>query len=426
MEHSDLDLDDVQGNIIGGFNKDFQTAITCQVIDTALCRSWVSDQSSKVASATETLAFKNLHKLLTRRRTGKAVPIESTWMNIAFSAEACSLLGLPCLMDGANAKELFGDDKGYVHILLGSDARDRLEAAVQEVIKNLRGLIPVCVDTGSVRPGVNSGFEHFGYNDRIAASSLDMSSGVDTGGPIKYRYNSRISDVIIGNASDLIEVSQAKTEPSQDPSAPFINGSMLVYWKLSQNPIAFDQFIEESVDILNCTSGYTDWNFRTVAGLVMGRYFDGRLTSDRRVSTPGGCPFGAHISKATAATRHTPTSEPADGWAILRRGIPYGTDEAMDRGLLFMSYQASIRRQFEQRIMFAMGNSDFPTKQTGVDPFIGPMLTKKGASEAAISVVVSRPEGGDCVVVLPIRKPFVTSEHGGYYYVPGIRELGGG
>src|SRR5262245_36146795 len=68
---------------------------------------------------------------------------------------------------------------------------------------------------------------------------------------------------------------------------------------------------------------------------------------------------------------------------ILRRGIPYRSakdpahlleDDNVDRGLLFMSYQASIEQQFESLMKTWANRDDAPhhtEPRAGHDPLIG-------------------------------------------------------
>ncbi len=90
-------------------------------------------------------------------------------------------------------------------------------------------------------------------------------------------------------------------------------------------------------------------------------------------------PLAAHIRKMN------PRVGDADTHRLLRRGIAYGESydlEAQvgsagsreaDRGLLFVSYQASIRNQFEFVQQSWANNSAFPTHASpaGHDPIIG-------------------------------------------------------
>jgi deferrochelatase/peroxidase EfeB len=108
------------------------------------------------------------------------------------------------------------------------------------------------------------------------------------------------------------------------------------------------------------------------------------------------CPFHAHIRKTNPRSGlkdagNTPEErmKAAKARIMARRGITYGTrtDEPNDGhiynkpekevGLLFMSYQASIEKQFEFIQQRWANRSDFPSDQPegpgtiGIDPIIG-------------------------------------------------------
>src|SRR5205823_1588687 len=109
---------------------------------------------------------------------------------------------------------------------------------------------------------------------------------------------------------------------------------------------------------------------------------------------------------------------------LLRRGIPYGrplapeqlTEDGQDRGLLFLSYQASIAQQFEYVQRQWLSNDDFPAHGVGPDTLLG------------------GPPGG-CPVSLPrqgrpgqsveLRLPsFVTPTTRGYFFAPSLEAIG--
>ena len=48
-----LDLHQIQGNILGGFNKDFQSFLFLRFTDEAMARKWVGSVAGEVATAYE-------------------------------------------------------------------------------------------------------------------------------------------------------------------------------------------------------------------------------------------------------------------------------------------------------------------------------------------------------------------------------------
>ena len=63
-----LNLGNIQGNILGGFNKDFQTFLFLHFSDTAKGRAWLGHMAPEIATSEEVLAFNTLFKQANRRR----------------------------------------------------------------------------------------------------------------------------------------------------------------------------------------------------------------------------------------------------------------------------------------------------------------------------------------------------------------------
>jgi Dyp-type peroxidase family len=139
------------------------------------------------------------------------------------------------------------------------------------------------------------------------------------------------------------------------------NGTFLVYRKLWQNVAAFDAFLARHAEIPD------------LAERLVGRRRDGRpLIESSEPFTyerdPQGerCPVGAH------ARRMNPRTRAAGIRRIMIRGIPYGSAGEVDRGLIFLAINASIRRQFEflQR-QWANDGNRFGLWSGERDPLIG-------------------------------------------------------
>src|SRR5215212_8911597 len=63
-----LETDEIQGNVIGGFNKPFQSVICLKIDDPRIFRWRLCELASRIASATEVLAFNRLYKAIQQRR----------------------------------------------------------------------------------------------------------------------------------------------------------------------------------------------------------------------------------------------------------------------------------------------------------------------------------------------------------------------
>ncbi len=157
-------------------------------------------------------------------------------------------------------------------------------------------------------------------------------------------------------------------------------GSYMVYRKLEQNVKLFNEKKAALARELKLPEDY-------IEARMLGRYKDGRPLVDKYTTRlaymrktidystdPEGlqCPFHAHARKMTPSKKEKYYNR------IIRRGLTY--DNRKDKsdaqpesgvGLLFLCYQSSIKDQFEVLQSKWANDSDYPSKQTGVDPFIG-------------------------------------------------------
>jgi Dyp-type peroxidase family len=298
---------------------------------------------------------------------------------------------------------LADDDEGYV----AREARrliDALEAAQCVVTRVERG--------SALRNDADEGIEHFGYVDGRSQPlflTTDFSGLVDGavgpatreagGGPVD-RWNPFAPLALVLTPDVLAQ-------------SPDCLGSYFVFRKLEQNVRDFTIEEQRLADAL----GLADEERERAGAMAVGRFRDGtplalhqtdglvppkennfRYDLDDRDGLK--CPFHAHIRKTNPrgdikahllppdASAELQAAADADERArrIARRGITYGTRhrhpnafQALDDlpargvGLLFMCFQASIRRQFAfmQR---GWANSNGFVRQdppTGLDPIIG-------------------------------------------------------
>src|SRR5688572_12900711 len=81
----ELDVDDIQGNALVGFNKDFQAFLFFRITDVAMARRWLRDLTPRVATAADTLAFRRLFRAMRARAGSEPQGMVATWINIAFA-----------------------------------------------------------------------------------------------------------------------------------------------------------------------------------------------------------------------------------------------------------------------------------------------------------------------------------------------------
>lgn len=80
-----LALDNIQGNILGGFNKDHQRFLFFRLGRAASARQWLADLVDEVATGAEVASFNRLFKKARARRGDEAQAPTSQWLNVAFT-----------------------------------------------------------------------------------------------------------------------------------------------------------------------------------------------------------------------------------------------------------------------------------------------------------------------------------------------------
>src|SRR5207245_4380680 len=90
-----LRVDQIQGNILAGFNKDNQTLIFLRIEDPKQFKKWLQTVVPFVATTEEVLLFNHLFKAIRSRRGVETRTVTSTWLNVAFSFSGLKKLDRP-------------------------------------------------------------------------------------------------------------------------------------------------------------------------------------------------------------------------------------------------------------------------------------------------------------------------------------------
>ncbi|MEP7339821.1 MAG: hypothetical protein ABI977_18930, partial [Acidobacteriota bacterium] len=226
----------IQGNIIGGFNKDHQTMLFLTINDMEKFRSWLRRFVPFIATAAEVWQFNKLFKAIRRRRMVETRAVQATWINIAFSFNALRKLtadsdalhsrapafndydgagpdafsaiafsdqafkeGLPARatsvlndppdesdLEGSPKNWLFGGPGNEPHIVIvvASDSADELHDEVGRIEQSIysgravtgerapSGLQIVYKQQGATLPPPLAGHEHFGFLDGVSQPGL--------------------------------------------------------------------------------------------------------------------------------------------------------------------------------------------------------------------------------------------------------------
>ncbi|QEL13650.1 Dyp-type peroxidase [Limnoglobus roseus] len=320
-------LGDIQGNVIGGFNKDHQTFLFLNFTDTVKARAWVGGIATEVASAAEVAQFDTLFKRVNLRRGGELGVVKATWMNLGFSFKGLEALGVTAADLGrfpdafragmAARKAIIGDvgandpanwvgplGKPDVHAILivAADSQEDLGEHVLRYLHNIGvngGVRLLYLQDGAVRED-EPGHEHFGFRDGVSqpairvldehrpgmvapSEPIQANPGQDRlhGGEFVLGYPTQIpQDKSCPNETLAPNPDPGPISPKRggDEDAPdwAVNGSYLVFRRLAQNVGGF----RDHVAALAAAQGLSS---EVMGAKLVGRYKSGaplELTRD--------------------------------------------------------------------------------------------------------------------------------------------------
>ncbi len=221
--------------------------------------------------------------------------------------------------------------------------------------------------------------EHFGYADGFAQPALaggDDAGDRRVGGGVPEAKGAwralAPGEFILGYEDEDTRVDPERGLPSA-PADPFgRSGTYMVWRKLYQDVALFRHVLREAAEL------YGGGDHEKLAAKVVGRWPNGTplvLSPDAPIAglrrqgrasanafryaddDPDGrrCPLGAHIRRTNPRDALGFDGLLSFRHRIIRRGMPYGRplpaeateDDHVDRGLVFVCFNASISRQFE-------------------------------------------------------------------------------
>jgi len=299
IEEPELQVDQIQGNILAGFNKDNQTLIFLDIHDPKKFKLWLRAITPFVATTEEVLQFNRLFKLIRSRRKVESRAVLSTWLNVAFSFKGLKALdkeadkfrdkafkeGLakrsrslndPVQGLGSQKRWLIGgeDNEADVLLILASDSVEEMAFAIRRVESWIyegaalngelapSGAAVIFKQKGATLPSPLTGHEHFGFLDGVSQPGIRGTAGT-TQELITPRQNpadpnqgkpgqDRLwpGEFVFGypgqDPKDADKKGKVKTEgPSWSK-----NGSFLVFRRLRQDVLGFREFLKGEGDRL--------------------------------------------------------------------------------------------------------------------------------------------------------------------------------
>lgn len=455
-----LELADIQGNILRGYNLPHAHYHFFHFADPAAGRRFLDLLAPRVTTADD------------RHHEGRwSVAKPDSTLNVALTYAGLAALDVPAsalegfspaFRQGMRARARFLVDRGpsapehweapwepgVVHACVTIYGTDHEAARGADTwLEERRGAAGDGVRSlgtqeaaALVVQGETTAQEHFGYADGFGNPDVEGSGAPHTPGRGKLdRKRGWVplapGEFILGEVDEAGEV--AATPP---PKNLFRNGTYMVFRKLHQNVGSFRRFLSEE------GARYPGGEELFKAKLV-GRWTDGtplarsphgpdpalagdaaRNTDFAYAEDPDGrkCPLGSHIRRANPRDAQGFDGVLANRHRIVRRGVPYGTwtpleepgDDDGDHGLIFVAYQADIERQFEfvQQQWLNYGNDALVGNDK--DALVGSHLEHE-----RMLVTGDGREGARPVHIVTGLRPFVVTRGGEYFFVPSVTAL---
>jgi Dyp-type peroxidase family len=453
-----FDLADLQGDILRAYGNAYKhtTYLFFRIDDAAAGRAWLRRLLPRVTTAEPWSADK-----------------PETTLNLAVTVDGTRALGLPDAVIATFSHEFragmaaraptlgdagpSGPDRwepelhdGALHVLATVNALD--EAALARELGHLRddaaqvGGVAVAYEQPTVLLSDPDGRsrEHFGYADGFAQPAVaGNDDAVDrrVGGGVPEADGAwralAPGEFILGYEDEDTRVDPKRGLPSA-PADPYgRSGTYMVWRKLYQDVALFRHVLRAAAGL------YTGGDHEKLAAKVVGRWPNGTPLvvspdapiagfdpkTDARANAfryaaedPRGmsCPLGAHIRRSNPRDALGFDGLLSFRHRIIRRGMPYGPpldpaateDDHVDRGLVFVCFNASISRQFEG--IQAQWLNDGNVFHLGHDSdFL--MGDPHGTGKMTVE--------GDPPFLLGPQGPFVTTRGGAYLFVPGMGAL---
>ncbi|HEX6012801.1 MAG TPA: hypothetical protein VFY87_13595, partial [Geminicoccaceae bacterium] len=372
---STLDYPNIQGFVVRGYRLPSAGYLFLKIEDAAKARDFLGDFIPQVITA--------------ERWDVKP----DSGINVGFSFEGLRALGVgDASLDAfpaefregmASRKRLLGDlgdsdperweacfKSGDAHALVMISAKDPAalkarDERIREVVASRGGASVVVTEVGGVLPTHR---EHFGYADGFSQPAIEGSRFPDHPGAGAPSEKGEWRPIAAGEFILGYPDEQDSLPAAPPPDELSRNGSYVVYRKLRQDVAEFRRQLAAAAELY-------PGGEELLAAKLVGRWRDGTpldasphredpsLVADKSRNNafdygrdPDGlrCPIGSHIRRMNPRLSMPFEGKLVNRHRIIRRGITYGEllpdgvteDDGKDRGVIFMTVQASLARQF--------------------------------------------------------------------------------
>ncbi|MDQ4124874.1 MAG: Dyp-type peroxidase [Actinomycetota bacterium] len=308
--------DDIQGNIVPGFNKDHQHFLFLRIGNVKAAKAWLRSLAPRIASMDEVLAFVKAHRAL-RLKLGVREPgLKATWINVAFShgaiarlagkeeadafgelsfrqglAERSTYLGDPVdpTARGHRRNWVVGGPKNEADILVivASDDPADLVATVDALKEEAaRARLALLFEQrGDTLPDPLGGHEHFGFRDGISQPGIRGKVSPAPGDFVTPRFMAaddphadiyaKPGQLLVWPGQFLLGEPRQNTESMTAPAPPATNfpkwarrGSYVVCRRLLQDVPSFWEFVADAAAAVGLPE-------LRVASMLVGRWPSG-------------------------------------------------------------------------------------------------------------------------------------------------------
>ena len=308
--------DDIQGNIIPGFNKDHQHFLFFRIEKVKTAKGFLRDLVPRISTMEEVISYRRLYRARRFKLGRHNTMLCSTWLNIAFSHHGIALLANPVDADAfgdasfklglKERSSYLGDPTTRTHsgyptkwkvggpkneadivLILASDHPEFLDDLVASLkLQAARwGLDLIFEQRGDTLSGDLRGHEHFGFKDGISQPGVRGKLSAIPGDYITPRYISatdprrlymaKPGQLLFWPGQVLLGEQRQATEHIFNPDAPATNhpkwaarGSYLVVRRLRQDVAAFYKFVGQG-------ASRTGLNTDKFAAMLVGRWPSG-------------------------------------------------------------------------------------------------------------------------------------------------------